>query len=296
MRFVPVLAAALVLMVPASAQVLGEPRASFDAPADARVGDLVTYAVEVDSVRGAALVETPDFGYALEVVESAAASTPATLGEARTDRFEWTLRVLAGGTLVGPDVALDVRGAAGSGSATVPGATLELPAALQEGEDEPRPLPPFPEPADRAVGDPGLSLLLGALALVLPFALWFAVRARRRGPRAEPAPNEPRPEERLAQLVPDADPAAAIGALPPLVRAIVDAHRGAEADAATDEEWADAVAADASLAPDARAGLAALVREASAVRYGGGAPTVFAARDAKARAEDLVQRIAGGAA
>ena len=118
-------------------------------------------------------------------------------------------------------------------------------------------------------------------------AAWF-----RRGTSPAPAGAQPRtPRERLADIDPEGDPRAALGALAPLVRTIVDGARGADAASATDEEWASDLRADGAVDANARDALAALVLESSTVRYGGGDPTVFAAREAKARAEELVGRV-----
>lgn len=76
------------------------------------------------------------------------------------------------------------------------------------------------------------------------------------------------------------------------MRLLTDAARGVDDGASTDEEWAGRVRADGSVPADLAERAGALVLESSAVRYGGGAPTAFAAREAKERAEELADALA----
>jgi len=259
-----------------------------------RVGDLVRFRVEAATAGGVGLGLDPEFDVALEVVD-AETRTDAREDGLRVDVFDWTLRVLGtgpgeGGALETPRLAL---GSGTSDPVEVAPVRFEVAAAFGEDEVTARPVPGFRDPVDRRVGDPAVALAVLGLALLLPLAgLAFARgRARRRADAAAPPPPRT-PRERLADLPPDAAPAAAIGALAPIVRLLTDAARGVDDGASTDEEWAERVRADRAIPEDLSERAAALVLESSAVRYGGGAPTSFAAREAKERALELADALA----
>ncbi len=209
----------------------------------------------------------------------------------------YTLCALDPGACATPSLAVALADGAMAEAAA---ATLEVLGELAEGEDAPRPAKGFRSVPDRAVTTPrvaGGSLV--ALGILGTGAAWFAARRRRLRDRAS-ASAAPTGRTRLAALeqaygAGALDPAALIGALGPLVRALVDEERApqgasraealARAAALTDAEWV------AALPATVPAAAAKIVDEAARVRFSGAAPTPFAARqlldDALALAEQL---------
>ncbi|MEM9800552.1 MAG: hypothetical protein AAGA20_09510 [Planctomycetota bacterium] len=273
-----------------------EARASLgprDGGADALVGEPLVWAIELDGA-GAKAAKPPrsvdlDVGWSL-VDGPRVRVDPSLPADERPDaRFEWTVLALESGELATPEVTFTLPGGE---EVVAPAATIAIPSALGEGEDAPRPLAGFREADDRRVGDPRVALAVLAALFVVPLAAVLIVRRRRRPARPAPERPAPTPREQIAALDAAADPAAAMSALGPLVRRAVDARRGVDLAARTDDEWATETESVDDLAGDAASAAADLVRELAVVRFSGIAPTTFAAREAVERAESLLDGLA----
>ena len=199
---------------------------------------------------------------------------------------EWTLLPLEGGELRTPEVVLRFSDGA---ELIVPPAVIDVPHALVDGEDEPRDLPGFREVEDRRIGDPTVALAALSAVLIIPLTLLGVVAIRRRRARSAPADGEPLdPVDEIRRLEPSNDPTGSMVRLAPLVRRSVEARIETSRSSLTDEEWAAWFEAGEGNA-ELRARAAKLVLASTAVRFGGGAPTRFAAEDAKREALEIVE-------
>lgn len=170
---------------------------------------------------------------------------------------------------------------AGGGVAVAPAVTLEVLGELAEGEDAPRPARGFRAVDDLAVLSPGaLGVALGVFVLAVGGVFVF-VRLRRRAP--VPVALGPTAAQRLAALTPELDPLTLVGALGPLVRALVDEAAGEDRAALTDEEWRARLALPPELAERA----VALVERSTEARFSGRAPSVLGAKELLATSREL---------
>lgn len=249
------------------------------------------------------LVDDPGRPGAAELVESPVLDLEWALDEGPrpldTGNFgaEWTLLPLEGGELRTPEIVL--RFESGGEDLVVPSAVIDVPHALAEGEDDPRDLPGFRTVEDRGIGDPRFALAILAAGLLVPLVVLGFVLVRRRRSRSSDAPPEPvAPEEQIRALDPAADPVGSTARLVPLFRRAVEARLATNRSALTDEEWAAWIEAGSTgetssdghaLEQRLRERSARLVSTMAAVRYGGGAPTRFAAEEAKREALEVAE-------
>lgn len=227
-----------------------------------------------------------DLGYAWSVVDGPRDVVDLSLTTAsRGDRrLQWTIIALESGRAATPPVDFKLTG---GDVVVVPAATIEVLPELAEGEDAPRPLRGFRAVEDRRIGDPRLVLAAMALLLVLPFLIVGFVRYRRRPRSGSTTTPEVTPREAIDALDAAGDPRGTMSALGPLVRRALDSTRGRDDASLTDAEWTAALQASEGLLEEDRRAATELVHELSAVRFGGGDPTSFAAKDAVERARRL---------
>jgi len=242
--------------------------------------------------RDAVLAGPPDLGPEwvilggpTPVVDSdlAAASRPGLV-------LRWQLMGLEAGELETPEVRFQIGDEEPIAAAP---ARIELTGALSEAEDAPRPLVGFRDVEEPEGGDADLVLVAAAL-LLLAAGFPLAARVRRGRSVAEaPVDREPRLIERIEALDPGADPAAAMGALGPLLRRAVDEARGEDLASLTDGEWAASLEGAPGVSPEQSAELTALIEELGRVRFGGAQPSSFAAREAVGQAVDHIRALGG---
>jgi hypothetical protein len=124
--------------------------------------------------------------------------------------------------------------------------------------------------------------------LVLPFLIVGFVRYRRRPRPDATTTREVTPQEAIDALDAAGDPRGTMSALGPLLRRALDGTRGRDDASLTDAEWTAALQESEGLTAEDRHAATELLRSLSTVRFGGGDPTSFAAKDAV----ELARRLA----
>lgn len=270
--------------------------AARDAGTAPQVGTPILWRIAVDhpSHSGASLDVPSDLGLSWSLIEELrngpVAGSADGDGEAQDLVFEALLMPLEGGELSVP--AVTVRFQSGFELPIAP-KTIRVMGSLAESEDAARPAPGFRQVKDRSVGDPR-TVLVALLALLLLPLGWVIVRRRRRRGAAQAPENGRRtPGQAVAALDPAADPRGVMAALTPHVRRAMESLRGESRSALTDSEWAEWMRQAEGVHSALRSDAADLVDELVEVRFGGGDPTVFAAKEAHTKALLLVQRVEG---
>ncbi len=227
-----------------------------------------------------------ELGYAWSVVDGPRDAVDLSLPAAnRADvRLQWTIIALESGSAATPPVDFKLSGGE---VVVVPAATIEILPELAEAEDAPRPLRGFRDVEDRRLGDPRLVLAAMALLLALPFLIIGFVRYRRRPRPGGATAHEVTPQQAIDALDAAGDPRGTMSALGPLLRRALDGTRGCDDASLTDAEWTAALQASEGFLEEDRRAATELVHELSTVRFGGGDPTSFAAKDAVERARRL---------
>ncbi len=270
-----------------------------DAGTVPQVGTPVVWRIAADhpAHSGATLRVPSDLGFSWQLLEELQNGPQEgdPTDDTRTDGagakdlvFEAVLMPLEGGELSVPEVTIEF---ASGFSLPIASKTIVVLNALAESEDAPRPAPGFREVEDRRVGDPRTVLVALAALLLLPIG-WFVLRRlRRRGAEAHGGALARTPGQAVAALDPSADPRGTMAALTPHVRRAMESLRGESNSALTDTEWAAWMREAEGASSGIRREAADLVDELVEVRFGGGDPTVFAAKEAHTKALLLVQRV-----
>ena len=289
-------AAALVVLASLAPQANGVEATATLEPVDAEAGAAgvhigqplhFTITLKGNAAKGATLAEDDlELGYAWSVVDGPRDAVDASLPavERAAVRLQWTLIALESGGATTPAVEFELVG----GEALVaPPATIEVLPELGEGEDAPRPLLGFRDVEDRRLGDPRLVVAAAIGLLALPLLIVGFVRFRKRPRTSASAGSGFTPRQAIEALDPAVDPRGAMSALGPLLRRALDETLGCDHSSLTDAEWVLGVEISDGLSEDDRRAAAQLLQELSAVRFGGGDPTSFAAKDALERARRL---------
>ena len=263
-----------------AAQEVATRLAPANGSASVLVGEPVVWRIVAD---GTSISDKVQLGPEWALLETTELEVAPGAQGARCAR-EWRLMPLSGGELFTPEVAVTM---ADGSVAMAPSERIEVSAALPEDAEGPLPTRGMGTAPDRRVGDPrpAIYALFGLLALVA--ASLLIGRKKRRpdgGDSAEAPPMTPRQSidalEGPSGLA--ATPRETMAALGPLFRRAIDVSVDPKTRvrraALTDDDWASEVEGQGG------ADAAALVRELSAIRYGGGEPTTFAAKDALTRA------------
>ena len=206
------------------------------------------------------------------------AEAPAVHRSAEGARsLRWTVLALEPepGPLPTPRLSLDGE------ALTLDAPSISVAAALDPGEDSPRPARGFYIPELEGAETSALPLILSALAaLAAGFIGWRALA--RRTPDVPEAPTLATRFAALARPMDGEDPSVGDwhGELAHLLRA---AH-GDDQSGWSDEEWVER----AELSAEQRAELRSLFEVCAAVRYGGARPTRFAIEETLARARALM--------
>lgn len=271
-----------------------------DAGTAPQVGTPILWRITVDhpSHSGASLYVPPDIGLSwsrLEELRNGPVEGPVEgTGEAKDLVFEAVLMPLEGGELSVPEVTVSFK----SGfELPIAPKTIRVLSALAESEDVARPVPGFRDVEDRRVGDPRAVLGAVAVLLLLPLGWFLMRRLRRRGAVRDLKGLARTPGQAIAALDPSADPRGTMAALTPHLRRAMESLCKESRPALTDSEWAEWMrqgeGLDGSLDGSLWGEAATLVEDLVEVRFGGGDPTVFAAKDAHTKALLLVQRVEG---
>lgn len=252
------------------------------------IGSQMVWRVIVDDSErsGGELVESPKFELEWALVDGPR-SVPEHLTGGPVDfAAEWTLLPLEGGELSTPEVLFVFKDGT---ELRIPRVTVTLAHALGEEEDTYRPMPGFRDVDDRGVGNPRTALAVLIALFCLPLALFGVVRLRRRTTETGGSGDVETAVQAMESLDPKVDPVGTMARLAPLLRRAVEERLESSRPAATDEEWAAWIEEGADGASqETRCETGALMRVLTEVRFGGSAPTRFAAEEAKSKAIALV--------
>jgi len=215
-------------------------------------------------------------------------------GAARVTQIVWSLASLEPGER---DLPIPIVWRVGADGArrpvSVAAQSSRFVGVLGEAEDEPRaPLGFRPLEPELESSNATAAYLGGAVALLLGVLAWTFLRRRKREPTVAP----PSALEQLSQLAErDLESREAVRdayyRLTMLLRREVDARANSQRTALTDAEWIAAAANE--LPAEAARELAAVLRDAEGVKYGGAHPTHWAARESLAQARRVLESLTG---
>ena len=267
--------------------------AARDAGTAPQVGTPILWRISVDHPlhSGASLRVPANLGLSWQLIEELRNGPTDGAADGASPRdlvFEALLMPLEGGELSVPQVTVTFE----SGfELPIAAKSVRVLASLAESEDAPRPAPGFRDVEDRTVGNPASALTAAGILLGMVLGGYLVLRLRRRATAAAGQARARTPGQAIAALDPSIDPRGTMAALTPHLRHAMEALRGESQSALTDSEWAvwmrEAKGEHAAMRSEA----ADLVDDLVEVRFGGGDPTTFAAKEAHTKALLLVQRV-----
>jgi hypothetical protein len=276
------------------------PRAHIEAvPDHAHIGEPIELTLVIEHAPNAALT-LPDphmLPRSLALIADQGlrrSDDPSSAGH-RITRARWQVMALEGGDLSIPPitVTVDQGGKSTPLAVALPKVTIE--AALQPGEDAPRPPRSFREtPTVHMWSLRGIvtALCVAIVAIVATVVVWKRRSRRKLIPVAAVTPLD-----RLATLEMHAraEPDAArnvIYALTALLRETVDARSNVRRNAMTDADWSNAIATDPNVPEAVRVTVARLLVAAERVKYAQESPSPLAVRDWMEQARKALEALA----